>query len=120
MEPRSLRTVLTEYSMPTGNRQPEQVRDGPDNAHCCTESNANKIGRVAISGSTHSFTEDAVPASGSYPDGNARRLDGNLGFAFDDSFLDAGGQITRGGPPAHGPMGPGSSCERLSKFSSGL
>jgi streptogramin lyase len=69
--------VITEYSIPTSNSNPQGIVAGPDGNLWFTEGDANKIGRITPAGV---ITEFQIRTPNSSPRAIAAGPDGNLWF----------------------------------------
>ena len=73
----ALAVTFSEFPIPTANSSPNDIAAGPDGALWFTEAQANKIGRVTISGTPTEFT---IPTPDSAPFNITTGPDGALWF----------------------------------------
>ena len=71
---------ITLYAIPTRDSNPGSITAGPDGNLWFTETNANKVAKVTVSGT---FTEYSIPTPASGPRGIATGPDGNLWLTED-------------------------------------
>jgi len=93
--------IVTEFKLPSANTYLGAVTSGPDGNLWVTECDANKIGRVMLSGA---ITEFAIPTANTCPQIITPGPDGNLWFT--EGNFNTIGRITTAGVTTEFPLPP--------------